>query len=508
MASFNKNGAPKKEYPVFNFSGGLNTTDANTILKDEEARDLLNVQFGERGSFRKRPGVKQNEMYPKIEGYLVSLFYDWYPRGADSGQFMVYSNDSDFLFRFNGIDMEFQNEDLTVYTPDETPFLFEWLDRLYVMFSKKGVFKFNSIESRLENVAVFKEVPAMPKGTHAVIKNERAFITGDPDNPDYVYYSQIMDVEMYSQYVDDHVHGAVATSQGGGGIIRVPGNLPVTGLTVFQDCLVMFQEKGAFRLTGKIYEDWTFETIDVADGCLDFRSIAQGNNVVYYLSPNGVRYLTTPFQTRVETLSLSDSVKSLVNGKCQGSIYDKGKYYLFLQDYTLVFNVDFMAWTKWDIKARAVCDKNVSFSSLDGSVCEFHDGQLYDEYTTGNKTPINAYYKTPYYSFKAPEYIKRYRLIKLFFEPNEIKDSVIDIAVEVDYKGSFRSVDAEYITMKWGEGVWGESYWGEKKQQISQSVRFGGSGETVSFTFKNDKLDEELEIFGFVCVYKEKTRIR
>jgi hypothetical protein len=511
------------EYRVFDFSGGLNKKSSNSLLLDKEASDLLNITFGQRGTFKKRPGVTIEPNVPQlVSGKTPITSFAQLARKDGSYETLVFYSNG-VIFGRNSDDgstytVTLKKSDGTAYgAASSKPFsYFSYQDTLYFMNSTDGCFKFTG---KGNNNAT--KVDAIPKCDFCLINNDRAFYAGDPANKDYLYFSQAGNVESTSMTIVDKQYGGT-TTVAGGGIIRFPTStgIAITGISVFKGSLLIFKSNSVFQLSGKTPDDFAVNKLDIATGCVAPRTLVLGDNKVYYMAIDGIRYISSPQQDSITTTPLSDAVNPemevMVNKDKIHASFEAGKYYLFYDDptdgKTLVFDETLNAWTKYDlIMTASYYNKEIAktlMGNKDGRVFSFDETKLYDEFLQGIYTPITSFYSTPYYPLQAPEVTKRFRWLMPFFKPNAVQNSTIELKIEIDYKDSYKEMDAQYLTLTWGQNNWGQSHWGNMRQQVSQMIRFGGTGKTIRFTFTNDKIDEDLEVHGFVIGFKPKSRIR
>lgn len=557
----NLSGTPETEYSVFDFSGGLNVASSNSILLDKESSDLLNISLSDRGKIKKRDGLVINTHFSlpnkvgvevkgifsfvQINGVRQDILYygdkEMYATHTETGSWMkidffeakeltpwTYYDPTtspateEVAGTYEYIPYTVQGERFTFFIfqmPDETTGVGE--NRLYMTNSKDGVFRLINYKDPDTGVysLLARQIPTLPKCDYVAIRRNRAFYAGDPNNKDSVYFSYNLNPERIDLYVSG-VALEQNTDNGGGGILRFPTSpdIEITGIVNFKDYLIVLKSDSAHVLSGRIPKiDFQIDQLDVASGCTSPRSIVRGNNAVYYKSDDGIRYIHSPSQDVIETKPLSEPINpefDTVNDRDIHATFAKGKLYFFCSGddpKTFVFDEVIKAWTKYDWNSGASFNDKDTDSLLIGGKngYVFHtDKVLKDEVTPGVYAPINAYYSTPFHAFKEPQVTKRFRYLMVFFKPNPIPDSIVDLKIEIDYKDSYKEIDAEYISMVWGQGVWGQAHWGVMKQQVNQMVRFGGTGKSARFTFSNDKIDEDLEIHGFVAGYKRKKRRR
>lgn len=552
---------PKVEYSVFDLSGGVNLQNANALLQEKQASAILNMRLDDVGKIKKREGIVANRFYTlpeKINQGVQSLFS--YVKINGNRQDVLFYEDKTMYATvpqtgnwqqvafFEAIETkpavpddpktpEINEEtpaeyDYQPYTPKGTCFSFFtfWMAdeetgigdfRLYCTNEYDGVFKLYEIydEEHDTYTLAAKQIPSLPKAAFAVVHKDRVFYGGIQDHPDAFLFSYVYNCEEIGTYVFGDAIEEVSES-GGGGMIRVPSSpdVAITALATFKGSLIIFKSDSIHILSGDNPSNYVLERLNVASGCLAANTVLLGNNALYYLSDDGIRYITTTGQEVIETFSLSHAVnKHLMtyDPKKVVSTYFKNRLYFFCQgDHpsTLVFFEATGSWSIYDVEANcAFNDKELDyllFGSKTGYVYHLENEQLKDELTFDTYTPIRAMYATPFYSFNEQQITKRFNSIMLFFKPNAVENSTVQLKIEIDYKDTYKEANAEYLQMKWGEGKWGRAHWGSMRDQISQIIQFGGTGKTIRFTFSNQAIDEDLEIHGFVVSYKRRKRRR
>ena len=205
--------------------------------------------------------------------------------------------------------------------------------------------------------------------------------------------------------------------------------------------------------------------ITVSSGCTQPRSIQMGNNVVYYVGNDGVYYLTTTTQDVVLVQSLSDKITpEFKNVVIKNSIYYHSNYFLLTNKGMLIFDERLNAWTKWDSRFNTVMlDDGLDQLVFGGNQGYFYSPDksiLYDEYAPDVKTAINGSFATPYLYFDMPEVTKRYKWFKLFYCPNDLVGSEINVRIDIDYSDQYKTVDSFYNSLVWeDDGTVKDNLW-------------------------------------------------
>lgn len=528
MASYNVAATPKSKYRVMNFNGGLNLVDSDMNLQDNEATDLLNVTFTERGAFRKRPGVALPPSFPHKEDCEISTIYRSYHRDGTSEFIAFFMDGTVKASREEGepYDIGMKDKDGLDYgvLSGKPVSCFSYNNKTYFTNDSDGLFVIEPDHlTEAKQIIIGGTTPFKPN--YAIVHHNRVFYTGNPDAKDRVYFSQLNDPTTVEMTINDVVHGG-STTTGGGGIIDLQSNeVEITGLAVFLDALVIFKSDSVFSLTGYTPDtDFKVSRINVASGCIAPRSIVSANNGVYFLGKDGVYVLTTPFEGYIATRAVSEKItpifRSIVTEAQKiHAVYKDKCYFLFHSEGTLMFDEVLTSWTKFDTKMNCSLSdtkRNVVFmGGENGFVYCFDSLQLHDEYKPGVITGIDAFYSSAYYSLGEPEVTKKFKGVKIFYKPDPESNVYIAVKTEVDYKDKTRLFLSSYLSLIWGETPWGyqddpENYtwWGGIRDQLARMIRFTGGGLNIRLTFSNSGVNEQLGIDGFVFVYKRKSKVR
>lgn len=526
-------------YRVFDFSGGLASAYNAELVSENEQKDVLNMVYDERGNFKKRSGLKIDQNLPGTNnGSKVVQIYSYvkYSSGVEE-MIVVYADGS--IKGYDGTDLypiTTNKSDGTPYTyslstgtggtsylstSSVVPTFFNLSDTMYMIDMVNGGFRYEGRANTGTAAEVFTRVDTIPKSSMAVVKNNRVFYSGDPQNPDFLYFSQLANAESIDMTINDAVNGG-ATVVGGGGIIRVLSeDAKIMGIVDFNDALVIFKKDRAYTLTGvDPNSDFKLQSINIATGSVAPRTVVKGNNMVYWLSKEGVFTITSPLPGTINAKALSVRV----NDQIDFSLVDESKTYAYFDGkrYNLVINYQndtkmliydevYNTWTKFDYLPSAIeysPKTRDTYLAVGENIVTRVKGQLKDETSPNVYSPIDGKIITAYYRLKEPEVSKRFRYVMVFFKPNQVEDSIVNLKIEIDYKDSYREIDSEYIGMIFGQGKYAEAYWGVNKDELSQQVRFGGTGKMIRFTFENNRMDEDMEIHGLVIGYKKKSRIK
>lgn len=531
-------------YRVQDFSGGLNVKSDPGVLGDNESSDLMNVVFSGKGTFEKRPAVRIIDEFTNEPNILkVSAPLQPEPNSEEVTQLFVFSKrDGRKLrikfFRYLDVSGESYIRSAEIYAEDKEPkttllnffkkvegntFLSEHIlsknqwsifthnDIMYIINEVEGLFKL--VEEDAEYGPHFIAVQgSVPKAKYAISRKQRVFFAGIPGESDRLYFTQLNNPESTDNILYDD--GEINYDKSGGIYDIQSNDTEITGLGIFLDALVIFKENSVYTLTGtNPNKDFSLKTINVSDGCINYKTIQKGNNFLYYLSKSGFQYLYSPHQESIQVGSLSEQIdpelEQMDYSKAH-SVFFRSNYYLFTDLGTYIFDETLKSWTKWDVVMNTAFVEAQKERIILGGNCKhvytFVTGVYDDLYHYDWETPIRAYYSTRYFDLGEPELRKRMKFLKLFYKPAD-GNGEFTLTQEINYRDQSRIVDTSYTSLFWGEFNWSTN-WGAPAAMATKKVTIGGQGEFVRYRFYNDKPGQNLKIYGFVIGYKRKKKVR
>ena len=368
-----------------------------------------------------------------------------------------------------------------------------------------------------------KERDLPPKARYIDVWRGQLVLTGDRENVNKVYYSDIESPEYFPQPANEFL---VAAKLGGGN----------TGLKVLDNTLFVFKPESVITVSGDFGTDvFRVDTFsDEGIGCIAHATIKEiggrvwflGNKGVYSASSDNIRLESNPIEPKFSETSF--------NTKQAVSFHwiDRDMYVLLLpvistdgssEDYfgstsvILVYDKFRQAWLEWS-----------SFNFL-GGMAEFNDeiyisGRRLDPADSAAKNyhakiletgteadyadhenAISFTYKSHWEALGEPSVFKKFLRLKLLsldgsINDFETDDFSVDITTEHDYLPSTVSsltLDMSGGSAGWGAGAWGSFPWGEARLEAKGSKLASKKAKSLRVIFANSNLKENVLISGY-----------
>ena len=512
-----------------NFTGGLNNVTSDVLLKENESPDLLNMAFNDEGTMEKRKGTKLYKDY--LTAFPEEIVYlDKYrtPGGADrlvtvvmgatSGALYVdhvlvctvakkpcgvnylgayYFVDGSTNVRVYGKFPQATSGDhikvigtpiatLTLMTRANPTTGFTPLGTTFTT----GVWTYNYTLGLIIYEPCANELADAKKGANLkptnpsiiMLYKDRLVMDGDLINPGNVFLTDI----------DNAFYNPVGLP------MQLPPNgLPITGMRVFSDSIVVGRKEDMYAIYGNTNiqsTDGVFivKKINTHTGFMNNNAISEAHNYLFYLGSDGVVYQMHTTQTDVSVLATTEISKQLnlfkypisldfAKLKKCFSIFDNDKFYLFHKDVTLVYSYKFMAWTMYKgIKANCAVVMN------DELVIGSNDCLLYgsSETYSDNGYPIVAYWSSKALDLGVPSNYKQFKELYIISHVYDEFTSNIDVRYEIDYVDVFQTATILNQISKWGKAVWGSRFI-TRNISPSLAVTIGRRGKKLRFIIKN-----------------------
>ncbi len=407
----------------YNLSGGLNTRDANALLRVEESPDLLNIVLDEKGSVSQRPGTAKYKSVQVEDAPCTSL----YEFSQKDGTTFLLAAAGKHLKKETEAGWESLKSDFT----EGQHFEFitnTTIDKCLFVNGKNGYFEYdgtNCVEvtpySPTEDEILEFGLNSIPEDPKFILFHKyRVWLAGTTEYPDRVYFcGQSIEGSVLYDYFPVNYW------------IRIPNpkGEPVTGMIVYQDRPYIFTRSSIWTVYGDFPDEYHVVKVLDGVGCIAHRSIREVNGRLFFLGMDGIYMFDG---TAISRLShkIPTEFDAVDREKLdRAAAYAmKGNYLLSLpetenNDYHLNFDADiieeiyrehgyaFNAWTRhkgfealgWLVTREA----RVLFASPDGYVREYGVG-LNDD-----GEAIESYIATKDHSFGLPEQLKRVRRMHL-----------------------------------------------------------------------------------------------
>lgn len=280
----------------------------------------------------------------------------------------------------------------------------------------------------------------------------------------------------------------------GGNYIRIEPDAgdEITGLTIFENRIIVFKERSIWQVTlGQDQIGNFFITIPTAQlitkshGCLSNRSIAAVENDVFFLSRKGVYALgyepniLNVLRTNEISAKIRDDIKNIAITARDSStaFYSDFKYGITFPETnkTFVYDRERLAWMgPWTIDANV---HEVFFDDTNEEILVYGDDetpevqQLDEDFGTDNGNSIETSLRTKqedYGDWSLFKYIKN-----IFFQFRAITGNVNVSVRTQDRDGNIRTIKSFTISSNtvnnsgWGSDQWSAALWGDTENDGS-----------------------------------------
>ncbi len=284
-----------KDVSLRDFSGGLNTRDTASELKNDEIPDALNVTIDERGGLVKRLGYQRRFATAIGTGLVSNIFY-WATRG--------------FLVEQIGTGMHINNgASFLTWTTSARCGMCEFNGNLFLIHPVDGVRSY-------DGTTVTGPFANAPLGNTCTTWQGKVWVAGNSANPSRVTYSAIAALTWTTtSWVDlKEKDSSLVTCLAGASGLDVSG----------RPGLLAFKADSAYR----IYDSTTgaYNTIDAAIGCASNIGAISAYGRTYAMSSRGV-YYTNGIDPMVEATGKVENVfNSDIINQSRSDLFAAGRY--------------------------------------------------------------------------------------------------------------------------------------------------------------------------------------
>ena len=333
------------------------------------------------------------------------------------------------------------------------------------------------------------QAPSDPK--YCVFHKGRLFVAGQSADPTRLSWSDFADYDSW-----------LST-----GFVNVPqpktGD-PITGITVFQDNLIIFTEKTKYILYGDDPGNFVLRQSSGREGCVANKTIAKDPNYVYFLSNDGV-YRFNGSQDQLMSDGIQTEIDNIPDKTKCSAVYQGNYYRLYYPQTGSTNNDSCILWdTLYDFWLRdsgtyvdkpfiTTEDTLVEGSSRMGAI--YYGEQAYSDLGK----PIEFKYWTKVYGDGLRKiYLRRFiPSIRLQSQPYSM-----NIFIDLDQRGTNSisyTLDASAAGTNWGSGeTWGGgSTWGSETVGVPQVFR-GTEAFWHQIKFEQTGVDTPVEILSYV----------
>lgn len=491
----------KRLMSVTDFSRGVYDTPFADNLRNDELREGVNIILRARGGYTKRNGCTKAYTTP-LPSSAVRRVYR-YPG------FNLATYGGNTLAKWDGTVIK------NNFPTDDLGYQYFTNSKLYLLDGTK-YWVYNGTTIAEVTPASGADLTAVKRCKKLKQRGQRMFAYGDPQNPNYLYFSAAGDptnftlanaVKTVSDDIDEIVHAEV-----------------------FHQGLVVFRKRHVHVWYGwDPATDVQFDELDVHSGTEAPDSVVKADNFLIYLGDDSIMALVGIEDNQVNTMRVSpgmgETIAKITNRDKATAIFHDGKYLLAFCDNGTGINNKVMVgyvsmaynaleeeggwqkvfpWTiisNWQVNDWLIgSDGSLYFSSGAGMCYKAFDGDTDD----GVAIPFSSRHRL---NLADAFRVKALKSILLLCEQYEVGVSaIINVAVTAGFGDKEYTVelavDAEEAA-KWGVTRWGSAVWGFSdisKKEISIPERC----DRVEVAISSTTTDGKFTLYGLGANYKTK----
>lgn len=507
----------------YDFSGGLNTTQTNTMIADNEASAIQNISFDEPGAIKKRTGYTvAPSTYTVVNSAEIKGLYDYVKQ--DATQYFIAATSST----------------ITKYVAAATA----WSVLCSTATLTDGQYYDFTVFNDTMVITAPGDIPKKWYGTLTATENIGTGTDPDDWRPNTVAYCETYDYRLWFGNITD-ANGGVTDSvkpnrlrySSDLGTVAFEGvdaypplqyfdmdDSSIVGLAVAGSRLIVFCSNKIYAIAGNANStSISYYRILLNDGigCASNRSIVSLEDKLYFMGKDGHFYITDGYNMQ----RISDKIMGTVNGenKAQlgrvcGSYYPKYQQIWWAvptgsstyNDNIFVYYPKLAAWSVYDgINAGSIAQRKVSGDyklytgdSAAGLVYLQDSGNSDYDASTYTASGINAYFTTKSYGLGYPEMLKRFD--SCYVNANHSGDYDLSLEFSMDFGNALynTTIDLDPDTVLWGAFNWGSgSFWSASTKIMTNEVPIEKDGQFLRIKFSNTNAGEPFSIYGFTIKY-------
>lgn len=465
---------PVREFSVVNMGLGLNNLISDTLIKDTEASDLLNIEFVESGCPAKRRGTEQvgdtvgtsitgitpyymadgTRLLIRMNGTTLEKLVDDTWTAITGVTFTAgnanFTQAKNKLYIHNGVDNMAVYDGSTLTQPSTgVKASFGEFFNTYHICGGSSTYPSRIFISNPNNASDFTGMAgtATAGGASTLTDSTKSWgindfadqtvkiIAGTGAGQSRVVASNTATVlttaTAWTTQPDSTSQYTIAT--GNTIDIAKDDGDKITGIKRYQDKLIVTKERATYQLTFDSSGLPTVTPIIIGKGCVSYRSMANVENDLYFMGRDGINVLGNEpnYFNVIRTNVLSARVTPEINiitsanlSKCAATYFDN-KYILAIpqggttyNNTCLVYDKRYTAWSKWD--SLNMNSLTVFVDSLNAEHLYYADdnaGKVWEwgvGYSDGGDA-INAYWVSKNFDFKDFDQKKRFFWLRMAF---------------------------------------------------------------------------------------------
>jgi hypothetical protein len=494
-----------------NFNKGLNDSIAEDVLYEQELAKAQNITLTSRGGYYKRDGCKKSINLEVLPSSHVSTQIR-YATESVSQRLCVCNNT---LYK---IDSE------SSITSLKTGLAMNKID--FQFFSNSNLYFLDGTDYMVyDGTSVSSVTPAadtslahIKRCTIIEQRGQRLFCSGDPQNPNYIYYSEIGEPNNFPA-----ANTIKAVSDDGDHI---------NALIELNDKMIAFKEFNIYVWSGwDPTSDVTFDRLPIHTGTKSPKSLVRVDNMIIFLSQDSIIGLSMADNGYISVLNLGmnleNTIASLKNKEIAEAVYYQGSYLLACCDNeNLDYNnivlrgyTNFSYSTSSDksgetktIPWTTITGWRVSswFHDLDGKLYYGNTGMIYEAFVNKNDDgqPIIV---DVIHRFNLADSFRSKKIKSLIMLVSQVGHRLFNVRVYLTYLTYGSATDIYDVNLNdvmiWGVTPWGTE-WGSYADILKKEIRLNKDCDRFELRLTQNEVNASTEndimIYGFGIQFRMK----
>ena len=467
------------------FTGGLNYRADQFQLQQNESSDLLNVDVDPRGGIKQRDGIDAHNS-TAVANNISGIWSHHETDGTNQimvshGNKIAYSTTGAFTDVIGGGGQPAVN---TVTTRSRG---ITFNDNCYIQNGTDQPLKWNgTTASRLTQTFNNSTTPTngnMPIAKHVAVWNEHVWVAdtyeSSTNHRSRVRWSHLDYAEDWNadHYVDIDIgeHGDY-----------------ITALVPAGDRLLIFKQNSIHAIYG--YDTSSFQSLNITHQLgarVDSTPVASPFGVFFWYADEGVYLLddSNEFAWIFDRISpaIDDGRITFTNPPCL--MWGKSRLFVSVDwgsnRRVFVFDPTFGAWVIHDVDVKCLYGyrppggSQSLLGAKDGRVLKLEQNRDSDRYDGASETHIDSYYRTAWFSAKAPTVKKRWGRPRTVVLADASISLPIEIYSDYDYATAHRSFSA-VITGRSSTSVWDTATWQNVEGSSGNGVWVAAGSESAT----------------------------
>lgn len=501
---------------------GVNNYVSSTLIDDKESPDSRNIQIDESGIVKKRTGFDPiASLVSSISGPstpILGLGTFYFGASSTRELLAVHGNDA---YKWTGSGnwaLISKNSGVSLTIGNKLNFVQAGFWTASNNNPSPAVYLHNGVNNMIRyDGTTLVSPPLGQKAKFGIFYNGYHIVSGNPLDPTALYISAPNTNGSNTQ---------VFTGSGAATVwIGRDDGQSITGLTKFQDTLVIFKERSIYSMTFDSSGVPVIKLVNNSIGCVEHRTIDNVDNDVFFLDRNGVHVLGNEpnfFDTiRVNELSIRikptlDTISTANYSRCS-ALYSNYRYYLSIpaggtstNNRVLVYDKRYQAWEIWDtITASTWTEYYDSTNTRHLYWGDDNSGRAHEITTnfSDNNTAINGYWYSKEHDLGDGSITKQFIWVDFFFRQlvGQVTLTAIidgDSITETVNLSSAASASDGWGSIGWGSGGWGDSSGAQQGALVASSKPYrlnlhSAKGRTIQLKVENNRNNETFALLKY-----------